>query len=187
MIKQSGILEDSDYQKYEIYVQEDVLDEEGYYTETSEITRTAPNAVHVTFGNNNNLQIRYYADDAHQLSLNSEACYLYPGDTIFADVKINKDVFSSMYEFAGFRILENDEENNMIVSESVVIKGDDTNYSISIPDSFRATEISIIPLGEYQKRTIKLRKNLRLMNISSLMLKNPLSVLSNVLFVNGIL
>lgn len=157
MVKKSGVLEDPSYQIYENYVDEEKLDDEGYYVETTtEASVDDRGSVHVTFSDNNNLQIQYYADAAYREALDPAACYLNPGDAIYAAVQVSEDVFSSMYGFAGFRILENDDKGNMKESSAITVSGTDPDYIISIPKNFNGSELSIVPLGAYQKRVISL-------------------------------
>lgn len=162
MIRKSGVLEDSSYIAYKTYESEGKLDEEGYYAEADESSAvteeqsTAHGTIHVTFSDNNNLHIQYYSDAAHQLAVDQSACYLNSGDALYAEVKVSDDAFSSMYYFAGFRIMENDDNGGMTESASVKIDGSGTEYVISIPQDFKGTELSVVPIGAYQKRVISL-------------------------------
>ena len=156
MVKKSGVLEDPSYLTYEEYVEDDKLDDEGYYAEITEVSVEERGQIHVTFSDNNNLQVQYYADANHREALDPAVCYLNPGDTIYAAVQVSDDVFSSMYGFSGFRIMENDDKGNMTASSSVSVEGSNSDYVFSIPQSFKGSELSIVPIGEYQKRVISL-------------------------------
>ena len=157
MVKKSGVLENADYLTYEGYVNDGRIDDEGYYTETTEeaVENRAP--VHVTFAENNNLKIQYYSDPEHLVQLNQSACYLNPGDSIYALVEIKDEVFSSMYEFAGFRTFEADSKGTLKETDSVSISGTGTDYVLSISKNFKGSELSIEPIGAYQKRVISLK------------------------------
>ena len=66
MRMKSGIDDDAQYQLYQQYTAEDKV-ANGFYTEVGVVLQTAEEnptgkQVHVTFGKNNHLNIRYYTD-----------------------------------------------------------------------------------------------------------------------------
>ena len=156
MVKKSGVLGDADYLTYEEYVNDGRIDEEGYYTETPEESVENHAPIHVTFANNNNLKIQYYTDAEHLTQLSQSACYLNPGDSIYAFVEIQDETSSSMYEFAGFRVFEIDSNGTSKETDSVSINGSGAEYTLSISKSYEGTELSVEPMGAYQKRIISL-------------------------------
>ena len=76
MVKKSGILENADYLTYEGYVNDGRIDDEGYYTDSTEESVEDRAPVHVTFAENNNLKIQYYSDAGHLTQLSQSSCYL---------------------------------------------------------------------------------------------------------------
>ena len=156
MLKKSTVLEESEYIAYEQYVSEGVLDNDGYYSEATDLVDEAHAPIHVTFADNSNLSIQYYLDAAHTTALNQSACYLNPGDSIHAVVAVNDDIFSSMYEFAGFTIFEIDENGGRKETSAVKIDFNTQDYILSIPPAYEGEELSVVPVGAYQKRKISL-------------------------------
>lgn len=156
MVKKSGVLENADYQKYEGYVNDGRIDEDGYYAESTDESVENHAPIHVTFANNNNLKIQYYSDAEHLTPLSQSACYLNPGDSIYALVKIQDD-FSSMYEFAGFRTFEIDSNGTPKDTDSISINGSGMKYTLSISKNYKGSELSVEPIGAYQKRSISLK------------------------------
>jgi len=157
MVKKSGILENADYLTYEGYVNDGRIDDEGYYTDSTEESVEDRAPVHVTFAENNNLKIQYYSDAGHLTQLSQSACYLNPGDSIYALVEVSDEVFSSMYEFAGFRTFEVDGNGALKDTDSVSISGSGTEYTLSISKNYKGSELSIEPIGAYQQRVISLK------------------------------
>ena len=157
MVKKSGILENADYLTYEGYVNDGRIDDEGYYTESTEESVENHAPVHVTFADNNNLKIQYYADAQHLTQLSQSACYLNPGDSIYAIVEIQDNVFSSMYEFIGFRTFEVDGNGALKDTDSISVSGSGTEYTLSISKNYKGSELSVEPIGAYRQRVISLK------------------------------
>lgn len=154
ILQQSGVLEKDDYKKYEQYEESGNLDAEGYYTEKTDAETQDPAQIHVTFAQNNNLNVAYYTDTDHTDLIDSNDCYLDPGSSVYATISIDDEIFSSMYEFSGFRVFEIDSEGNRKESTSLKMTGSNTEQSMKIPDSFEGTDIVLEPLGTYKQRTI---------------------------------
>ena len=154
ILQQSGVLEEEDYKKYEEYEADGNLDDEGYYIEKASAETQDHAQIHVTFAENNNLNVRYYTDAEHKDEVDPADCYLNPGSSVYAVVTIDDEVFSSMYEFSEFRIFEIDNEGGRKESSSLKMTGSDTEQVMKIPDSFEGTDIVIEPIGTYQQRTI---------------------------------
>ena len=154
ILQQSGVLEEEDYKKYEEYEADGNLDDEGYYIEKASEETQDHAQIHVTFAENNNLNVRYYTDAEHKDEVDPADCYLNPGSSVYAAVTIDDEVFSSMYEFSEFRIFEIDNEGGRKESSSLKMTGSDTEQVLKIPDSFEGTDIVIEPIGTYQQRTI---------------------------------
>jgi len=156
MMKQSGVLADANYQKYKQYAEAGALDVDGYYIERVNEDKTAHAQIRVTFAVNNNLSVQYYTDAVHRNAVDMTDCYLNPGASIYAVVAVNDDVFSSMYDFSGFRIYEIDADGKRTESAELQMTESEEEYVLNIPASFTGTDISIEPVGAYQQRTISL-------------------------------
>ena len=156
MLQQSGVLEDKNYKKYEEYEENGNLDDEGYYVEKTSEASQSHAQIHVTFAENNNLNVQYYTDVEHKDEINPADCYLNPGSSVYAVITIDDEVFSSMYEFSEFRIFEIDSEGNRKESASLKMAGSGTEQVLNIPNGFEGTDIVIEPIGTYHQRTISL-------------------------------
>ena len=156
MLKKSTVLDETDYLAYEQYACEGNLDNEGYYIEETDPVDDETAPIHVTFADNNNLKITYFSDASHHNALNGSECYLNLGDSIYAHVEISDDVFSSMYEFSCFKIYEIDEDGKRKELPAIITEGQSPDLSITIPPAFDGAELSVVPIGAYQERTISL-------------------------------
>ena len=156
MLKKSSVLEETNYVVYEQFASEGKLDHEGLYIEATNPIEEEHASIHLTFAENSNLQIRYYTDTAHLIVLDQDECYLNPGDSLYAVVKVNDEIFSSMYEFAGFKVFEINEQGERKETTSVKVTGQSPDFVLSIPPAFDGKELSIIPVGSYQSRDISL-------------------------------
>ena len=157
MVNQSGLLEDQQYQTYQKYADEGKLDNDGYYKDSAEEPLETHAPIHVTFAENNNLKIQYFADADHREILDQTACYMNPGDTIYAHVDIKGDDISTMYEFAGFRVVDISEEGKRTEDTAIKAEGEEPDYVLMIPDGFEGKEVSVEPLGKYQNRAVSLK------------------------------
>ena len=154
MLQQSGVLEDKQYKEYEGYEESGNLDDEGYFIEKNAEETQDRAQIHVTFAENNNLNVQYYTDAEHKDEINPADCYLDPGSSVYAVITINDEVFSSMYEFSEFRIFEVDSDGSRKESSSLKMTGSNAEQVMKIPDSFEGTDIVLEPIGTYQQRTI---------------------------------
>lgn len=157
MVNQSGLLEDPEYQTYQKYSEEGKLDNDGYYKDAAEEPIEVHAPIHVTFAENNNLKIQYFADADYRETLDKTACYMNPGDSIYAHVEIKDDDISSMYRFAGFRVVGINKEGKRAEAAAIKTEGEESDYAILIPEGFEGDELSIEPLGEYGNRVVSLR------------------------------
>ena len=157
--KRSGIPEDPSYLQYKQLETNDQLDGEGLFRseelEQQQALQEIPaGAVHVSFARNDSLGFTYYRDEAMMEILPQENCRLDPGDAIYASEPEVMNPYQSLYHFDEFQIREYDEAGNMkkLLAESRNASGE----IYRIPDDFSGTEIAIVPLGKYQKRTVSL-------------------------------
>ena len=156
----SGIPEDAEYQQYLELDASGSLDEDGLYrSEVIEQQRleeaSQPDgAVHVSFARNDHLLIDYYLDEAMTIPLKADSWRLDPGEAVYASMPVPANPNSSLYRFSEFRIREFDNRGN--VRDLASVKPDLPGEVYRIPEDFTGTEISIAPLGEYQKRIVTL-------------------------------
>ena len=156
ILEQSNIQEDENYKEYEKYEESGNLDDEGYYIEKAAEDTEDHAQVHVTFAENNNLNVQYFTDAKHEHPIDPADCYLDPGSSVYAVISIDDEIFSSMYEFSEFRIYEIDSEGSRKESSSLKMTGSKTGQVMKIPAGFEGTDIIIEPIGSYQQRTVSL-------------------------------
>lgn len=158
MLEKSGILQDETYKEYQKQIEAGNVDKEGYYVENTQQIQNG--SIHVTFSMNNNLDINYFIDKACDNQIDITNCYLDPGASIYAEVAVSEDVYSSMYEFDTFNICEYDADGNRTVKDKWEPNDTTTDkghlVEIQIPLEFEGTELSLEPLGKYKLRQIKL-------------------------------
>ncbi len=155
MFEKSGVPQDETYMEYQSQIEAGNADEEGYYVEGMQQVQNA--GIHITFSTNNNLDIKYYKDKTCSNQLDVNNCYVNPGMSIYAEVTVDKDVYSSMYEFASFNIWEYDAEGNRTKCVLNVTTTENGHLvEIQIPSDFSGTELSVEPLGKYKVRQITL-------------------------------
>lgn len=156
VLQESGILDDINYQKYQQYAEEGLLDSDGYPVDSEEEAAPILGTIHVTFASNNNLQAHYYTDAEHKKPLDTSGCYLEPGDIVYADAEIAGDVLSSTYHFSGFTVYEYEEEGDRKVSAAVQMEENENGYVLRIPADFSGHDLCVEPFGEYEQRIITL-------------------------------
>lgn len=156
ILEQSGVLEDELYKEFEDKEKSGNLDDEGYYVEKTAEEPQDHEQIHVTFAENNNLNVQYFTDAEHKDAVDPDNCYLNPGSSVYAVISIDDEIFSSMYEFSEFRIFEIDSEGSRNESASLKMTGSNSEQVMKIPDSFEGTDIVIEPIGTYQQRTVSL-------------------------------
>ncbi len=159
-LEDSGILEDQDYQQYSEMKQNNQLGEEGEFDDADIFSKSADTdaragTIHVTFGENRYLEIRYYSDSSLTERIDTTQCYLNPGDAIYASVE-SKNPYSNLYELSAYRIYEYKGENT-IKNKTTHTVEDEDNLVYQIPTTFTGSEISIVPIGTYPDRQLKMR------------------------------
>lgn len=158
IMDEAGITTDSDYVEYR------TLDEEGRLNENGEIADadffdegnvadTKSGAIHVTFAENRYLLINYYLDAALTKRIDTTDCYLNPGDSIYADV-LSTNKISNMFGISYFTLTEYG-DNAQVKSQSKHYL--DGNLICTIPEDYKGTELSLMPIGEYFKRELTLQ------------------------------
>lgn len=155
LVQKSGVLDDKDYQEYQRLVEENKLNEEGYYIGTDQLDKDLSeekSGVHVTFADNRYLTIYYSKDAEHTQPIRTEDCYLEPGDRIYLVSEESNNPNTNLYGLAAFRIYEYDAEGNRgdLLYSGAAMDG----LVYEIPADFEGTEISILPIGAYQNRVL---------------------------------
>lgn len=158
MWEKSGVTEDITYIQYQQMEAAGALDQNGLYRsaelETYEKRQIKPGTVHVSFARNDFLRFDYYQDEAFSQTLETTDCWLNPGEAVFAGEPELTNPNSKLYRFSEFVIMELDDKGSVkgLLQRVKTIPGE----VYRIPDDFTGTDISIIPIGEYLDRTVKL-------------------------------
>lgn len=158
MWEHSGVTEDFSYIQYQQMDAAKALDENGLYhspeLESYEMRQQKSGTVHVSFARNDFLHFDYYRDESLSEPLETADCWLNPGEAVFAGDPELTNPISKLYRFSEFVILELDDKGSVkgVLQNVNTIPGE----IYRIPDDFAGTDISIIPIGEYQDRTVKL-------------------------------
>ena len=160
VLEKSGILEKEDYKQYQEYLEKGQLDENGEYIDPDFNKLLEPEEVkpkgtiHITFAKNRYLEINYYAEDSMETPLEMKACYMNPGDVLYAKVIECTNPNSDLYRLSEYRIVEYDAQGK--IKSDKIQKVDSDIWKYEIPCDFTGSELSILPVGEYQDRTLKM-------------------------------
>ncbi|WP_155951087.1 hypothetical protein [Pseudobutyrivibrio sp. MD2005] len=152
LVEKSGLNQDENYVNYVNKEENGTVDSEGYYKEMEE--NEPAGKIHVTFSTNNNLRVNYYEDQECSVSIDTNNCYLEPGDTIYAVPKSSNNISSSEYYFDHFIIYDYDHIGNCTLADNLKVELLQDKYAIMIPEDFNGDEISINPVGNFNKRQI---------------------------------
>lgn len=156
IIESMNLKADEDYTQYEEIVQEDAIDDEGYFksdeVDSSVLEDSA--VVHVTFAKNSYITIQYFGNADMTKELDQGGAYLPENACIYANITEINNPNTDAYQFSGFEIWEFDENNQKKKELEAVPSGDGLVYQI--PEGFGGKEIAIVPLGEYIVRNILL-------------------------------
>lgn len=158
-LKQSGLVSEEEYRQYIDMRDNGELNAEGYYKskelENLENDAIHMGSVHVTFAHNSSISVQYYSDEMHQDPVNESECYVSPGDYIYASEPDCGILADAGYSFKRFRLYSYNAEGEI----DKEILQDDTIAScgFQVPEDFEGTEISVMPIGQYARRQLKLR------------------------------
>lgn len=163
-LKYSGIFPEEDAKAYIELRDAGQLDEEGFYqydgadgdkeNEGQEETAAAPQGIHVTFGDNPYLEISYYLDEERTKPADPQACYLNPGDSLYASEPVCRHPAGDLYHFSQFQIYSWEEGSR--VPEERFWENEGEPLVVSIPPGYTGRELSVMPVGQFEKRTISL-------------------------------
>ena len=148
--------DDEDYAQYEEIVQENEIDEEGYF-KSAEVNYSIlqdSDAVHVTFARNSYITVQYFSKEDMAEELNPNGAYLHGNDCIYAVISEVNNPNTGAYEFSGFEVWEFDENNQK--KRELEAASFENGLVYRIPEDFDGKEIAIVPLGEYIVRNILL-------------------------------
>ena len=158
MWEHSGVTEDFSYLQYQQMDAANALDENGLYhsaeLESYEKRQEKPGTVQISFARNDFLHFDYYRDEALSQALETSDCWMNPGEAVFAGEPELTNPNSNLYRFSEFVVLELNEKGSIkgVLQRVKTYPGE----VYRIPEDFTGTDISIIPIGEYLDRTVKL-------------------------------
>ena len=159
MLHSFGITSDEEYQAYISLAENGQLDENGNYA-SEELDGTQEflppdGSVHVTFAENAYISVRYYLDSGLTKPVDPQRCYLTPGDCLYAQTPDCEHPYSQWYIFDCFCIYACD-ENGKRTKELSWADEADPALVLRIPEEPTVSEVSVVPMGQYEKRTLEL-------------------------------
>ena len=156
----SGINDDADYLSYRADLAAGKV-VNGYFHDPdspvdpdfSELTVPDGKAV-ITFAQNSMLNAHYYLDEEHTTEINDpyhNSIFLGSGESLYAEVEKINGSTPSKYIFSDFRIIN--ANDGKIINEGYDEK---TGLIFTAPENCGGLEISVEPVGKYEKKTITL-------------------------------
>lgn len=146
------ILQSDEYQQYEKYKSEQILNEEGVYA-TPVPVETDKLKTRVTFATNSFIDCDFYKGENATEHISSAEVFLDPGESIFAkNVAIARD-YANQYEFSCFRIWSYDKNGNRSTSPYKVVSAQE-GLIFTAPKYTGGTGFSIEPLVSYTEKRI---------------------------------
>ena len=158
----SGITEDEAFRQAQELQGSGLVNEAGEYeeetyTELSEELRiqeeNEQKQVHVTIAENQFLDIDYFLDSARTQKLQELNVYLNPGDRLYCSQPESRND-SNAYVFSEFRIYEYDEEGK---KGELYDETGGESLVLEIPKDYQGKELSVIPVGKYEKQGLTFR------------------------------
>lgn len=159
-LKISGVVSAAEYQQYIDMRDGGELDAEGHYvSEELEKMENEKNdiqgSVHVTFAHNSSIAFQYYRDEMHEELIDEKNCYVNPGDYIYASEYDDETSSNAGYSFEEFCLYAYNSEGK---KGKKILSGEKmASQGFEVPKDFDGTEISVIPVGKYNKRKLKLK------------------------------
>lgn len=109
--------------------------------------------IQVTFAQNCFMDIEYYYDEALTQPIDTMNCWLNKGDSIFVSKVKTHNAKSNLYGFSEFRfVLYNADGQRAGVANT----GTESGRVYTIPNDFDGNGISVLPIGAYKDRELKL-------------------------------
>ncbi|WP_026522736.1 hypothetical protein [Butyrivibrio sp. VCB2001] len=156
MLDESGITTNEEYVTSKKYLDQGLVDSDGYYQETENIEERSIGTVRVTFARNNNLDVEYYLDAKKAEKIEEDYVMVNPGESIYAKIQISSDIATTEYDFSGFQIYEYDDEANRVERVDLEHEFSDDGLVLNIPDDVGSGDFSIEPCGAFKMRDITL-------------------------------
>lgn len=167
IIRNAGIMTDEEYEKYVELKDTGQLDEEGYYmhegitvdgeAEGDEVMSSAQEGIRVTFARNAYLEISYCLDENMENLITGQMCYVNPGECIYATEPKCNHPSHNQYRFDRFCVHEYDKEGHRGGELSWRAEKSGDKWILRIPEDYTGGEISIEPIGKYEKFLVQLR------------------------------
>lgn len=156
----SGIVCDENYLQFKEWQEDGKLDETGHYNEWGEYAEwavenpengTEQKEVRVSFASNSYLTIDYFYDKNKEKRVEGTYGYFNPGESIYATQPQCNNPYTNAYTFAGYRIYEYDSDGKR---GQLLCETGNIDKVYTIPLDFKGTELSVEPIGEYQRREV---------------------------------
>lgn len=109
--------------------------------------------IQVTFARNNYLEIDYFYDNELTQPIDTTNCWLNKGDSIYISKIKPKKTKSNLYNFSEFRFVFYDNDGNRTDVEKTSTA---SGKIYTVPNDFDGKGISILPIGTYKERELKL-------------------------------
>ena len=109
--------------------------------------------IQITFASNSFLDIDYFYDEAFTKPIDTRNCFLQKGESIYVSKIDVKNAKSNLYSFSEFRFVEYDSEGKRGESTTSNAK---SGAIYTLPNDFDGQGISVLPVGSYKDREIKL-------------------------------
>lgn len=149
-------------EEYETYLD---LDERGQFNQDGSYKADELNnyedfippdgSIHVTFAKNDYIDVEYYLNSGLTTRVNPKQCYLMPGDCIYAGEPVCHHPSTDKYSFDRFCVYaynEAGEKGEELSWET----GEGSTLALHIPDDYEGTEVSVVPMGKYEERKLRL-------------------------------
>lgn len=151
--KAEKIIKNSDdYKAYQELKDTGMLDEKGIYigalTEEYDTSDEESGEIPVTFAKNNFLTCVYALDEAGNTRINSDVCYLSPGDSLYVLGVTSTNPNSDLYCFSQFRIWSYDIDGDRGKTPYAEVNSK-SGHLFDIPMDYSGSGFSIEPLGAY--------------------------------------
>jgi len=161
MLESSSIETREDYLHYIDYSESGKLNNDGRYMATASDTLDASEndvvhgPIHVTFAENNSLNVSILYHDANGCIV--ESGYFNPGDAIYATIATDSEVSGKSFEFSGFNIYEYTSEGKRVLrNDSLAGDFSANGLVLQIPADFSGTELAVEPVGLYHPMVLAL-------------------------------
>ena len=129
------------------------LDSEGYYLD-AEMDQD-PNMIEVSFAESSKLSFEYFYDQNHTKQIDlTKPCFIKRGGSIYAADPQFKNGNNQDYSFSTFVLYSMDSQGNQPV-KLPPSSGDDP-LVIRLPETRTLQTISVVPIGEYHRKALKL-------------------------------